>query len=413
MIILSTLLKTDMNKIFPTLCGENDCTACGTCYQTCPHNAISMTKDEKGFLYPKINPNKCVGCLLCEKRCPIISSQRTVNPTPNIYACWHKDKDIRLKSSSGGAFSAIAEYVLRNSGIVWGAAYTQDLELTYQYVEKIEDIDKLRRSKYIQAEVNDTFKTIKAQLEEGFIVLFTGTSCHVRGLYAYLPQRLHKNLITIDFICHGVPSPAVFKKYINWLERRYEDKMIDFNFRDKQYGWDNGVLTVGYFRNKGKKIFMNNENSYFYGMLHDMFIRPCCHECKSNGLQREADFTIADFWGIGRKYKFKHQKERNYGISLLALNSEKARELYEAGVKNSLISFERPLQEAYEGNRNYRYSARRNPKTPDFWKEFLATDDWDEVLHFFKPTFSERCKLMVKKYCGPTIANRLRKIIGR
>ena len=209
--------------------------------------------------------------------------------------------DIRLKSSSGGVFSAIAEYILKNGGIVWGAAYSKDLTLTYQYVENIEDLDRLRRSKYVQAEVNDSFKLIKEQLRVGKNVLFTGTSCHIRGLYSYLPKKLQENLITIDFICHGVPSPSVFKKYINWLEKKYNDKLVDFNFRDKQYGWDNGVLTVGYFQNQGKKIFMNDENSYFYGMLHDMFIRPCCHECQSNGLQRESDFTIADFWGIGRR----------------------------------------------------------------------------------------------------------------
>lgn len=407
------LLRNDMNKYTPTLCDRNDCTACGACSQACSYHAISMVKDEKGFLYPMVDPDKCVGCLLCEKKCPIIVSQRTVNPMPTIYACWHKDKAVRLKSSSGGAFSVIAEQVLRNGGIVWGAAYIQDLKLTYQYVEKIEDIDKLRRSKYIQAEVNDSFKTIKSQLEKGKVVLFTGTSCHVSGLYAYLPQRLHKNLITIDFICHGVPSPDVFKKYIDWLERRYGDKIIDFNFRDKQYGWDNGILTVGYFRNIGKRIFINNENSYFYGMLNDMFIRPCCHECKSNGLQRESDFTIADFWGIGRKQKFEYENERKYGISLLALNSEKAKKLFESGIKNSVVSFPRPLQEAYEGNWNYKYSAKRNSKTPEFWKEFLCVSDWNELLHFFQPTFSEKCKLIVKRYGGPTIANKLKKILGR
>ena len=224
---------------------------------------------------------------------------------------------------------------------------------------------------------------------------------------------MQENLVTIDFICHGVPSPSVFKKYINWLEKKYNDKLTDFNFRDKQYGWDNGVLTVGYFKNKGKKIFMNDENSYFYGMLHDMFIRPCCHECQSNGLQRESDFTIADFWGIGRKNKFEHEHERNYGISLLALNSEKAHKIYETGLKNSIVSVQRSQQEAYEGNWNYRFSAKRNSKTPIFWEEFQRTNNWEDLLSFFQPTFSEKCKLFIKRYGGPTIANKLRRILGK
>lgn len=402
-----------MEKRPPILCDKKDCTGCATCAQICPQSAINMVKDEKGFLYPQIDPIKCVDCLLCEKKCPINEPKRTTNPSPTVYACWHKNMDIRLKSSSGGGFSAIAEYILKNNGIVWGAAYSENLILTYQYIENIENLDKLRRSKYVQAEVNDSFKLIKEQLESGRIVLFTGTSCHIRGLYSYLPKKLQENLVTIDFICHGVPSPSVFKKYINWLEKKYNDKLTDFNFRDKQYGWDDGVLTVGYFKNKGKKIFMNDENSYFYGMLHDMFIRPCCHECQSNGLQRESDFTIADFWGIGRKNKFEHEHERNYGISLLALNSEKAHKIYETGLKNSIVSVQRSQQEAYEGNWNYRFSAKRNSKTPIFWEQFQRTNNWEDLLSFFQPTFSEKCKLFIKRYGGPTIANKLRRILGK
>lgn len=402
-----------MEKRLPILCNKKDCTGCATCVQICPQSAINMVKDEKGFLYPQIDSTKCIGCLLCEKKCPINESERTTNPSPTVYACWHKNMDIRLKSSSGGVFSAIAEYILKNNGIVWGAAYSENLILTYQYIENIENLDKLRRSKYVQAEVNDSFKLIKEQLESGRIVLFTGTSCHIRGLYSYLPKKLQENLVTIDFICHGVPSPSVFKKYINWLEKKYNDKLTDFNFRDKQYGWDNGVLTVGYFKNKGKKIFMNDENSYFYGMLHDIFIRPCCHECQSNGLQRESDFTIADFWGIGRKNKFEHEHERNYGISLLALNSEKAHKIYETGLKNSIVSVQRSQQEAYEGNWNYRFSAKRNSKTPIFWEQFQRTNNWEDLLSFFQPTFSEKCKLFIKRYGGPTIANKLRRILGK
>ena len=401
-----------MEKRNPILCSKEDCTGCAACVQICPNDAIKLKKDEKGFLYPIINTDKCINCLLCEKKCPI-NKERITNNDPSVLACWHKNMDVRLKSSSGGAFSAIAEYVLSKNGIVWGAAYTKNLKLSYQCIDKVDNLDILRRSKYIQAEVNDSYKTIKKQLEEGKTVLFTGTSCHIRGLYSFIPQKLHKNLITIDFICHGVPSPEVFRKYINWLENKYDDKLVDFNFRDKQYGWDNGVLTVGYFFNKGKKIFMNDENSYFYGMLHDMFIRPCCHNCKSNGLQRESDFTIADFWGIGRKIKFNNEKEKNYGISLLALNSEKAYHLFNEGIKDYLFYVPRTLQEAYEGNWNYRFSAKRNPKTALFWEQYSNTNNWEQLLPFFQPTFAEKCKLFVKKQFGPTVANKLRKVLGK
>lgn len=372
-----------------------------------------MIPDEKGFLYPDIDENKCIQCLLCEKTCPILRENRSLHNLPEVYACWHKNAVIRQKSSSGGAFSAIAEYVLTLKGCVWGAAYTEKLRLSYQFVDQITDLDKLRRSKYIQAEVGDAFQQIKEQLRQGKWVLFTGTSCHVRGLYAYLPKDLCSHLITVDFICHGVPSPKVFKRYIEWIENRYGDELIDFNFRDKRFGWDNGVLTVGRFSHIGEKKFLNKENSFFYGMLHDLFIRPCCHQCTSNGLQRETDFTIADFWGIGRNELFDYETDKYLGVSLLALNSTKAVQIFNADLKERIVSVKRSLTEAYEGNWNYRYSARLNPKTPLFWSAFHKTDDWGNLLHFFNPTFSERCKLFVKRYMGPVIANKLRRLLGR
>lgn len=181
-----------MEKRLPILCNKKRlyrlCYMCTNMSAECNQHG----KRRKRFLYPQIDSTKCIGCLLCEKKCPINESERTTNPSPTVYACWHKNMDIRLKSSSGGVFSAIAEYILKNGGIVWGAAYSKDLTLTYQYVENIEDLDRLRRSKYVQAEVNDSFKLIKEQLRVGKNVLFTGTSCHIRGLYSYLPKNYKK-----------------------------------------------------------------------------------------------------------------------------------------------------------------------------------------------------------------------------
>lgn len=400
-------------KRYPILCKENECTACAVCQQICPHNAIEMVANDKGFLYPQINTQQCIQCLLCEHKCPILKPERKVNNEPQIYACWNKNEKIRQNSSSGGAFSAIAEYILSQNGYVWGAAYDKNLKLVYQYACIPKDLAKLRKSKYIQCEVGNAFKEIKKQLSENKTVLFVGTSCHIRGLYSYIPQEITHNLITVDFICHGVPSQAVFRKYINWLEKKYDDKLTDFNFRDKRYGWDNGILTIGKFQKTGEQKFMNDENSFFYGMLHNLFIRPCCHECTSNGLKREADFTIADFWGIGRNEKFPYEKEKNKGISLLALNSDKAQIIFHKGIKNKIYYIKRTLEEAHQGNWNYKFSTKRNINTIRFWEEFKQTNNWEELLYFFRPTFFEYCKLFIKQYLGPTIANKLRKLIGR
>lgn len=402
-----------MNKRYPELCSSHDCTGCAACYSVCPTGALSMQENERGFLHPTINKETCIQCLACEKTCPLVHPEKLkVNEEPEIYAAWNKDIEERMKSSSGGLFSVIARYVLSEGGYVWGAAYDESLRLTYQYVDNVTNLDRLRRSKYIQSEVGDAFKNIKAQLKNGNMVLFAGTPCHVRGLLAYIPLKMQKNLLTVDFICHGVPSPKVFKKYINWLETKYKDRLTYFNFRDKRYGWDNGVLTVGNFYHIGEKIFMDNENSFFYGMLHDMFIRDCCYDCKSNGVKRCADFTIADFWGIGRKTHFSHNIERNRGISLLALNSEKAKAAFNI-FKDEIYSERRTVEEAIEGNWNYRNSANHNPETDFFWRDFEKADSWESLLSYFQPTTSEKFKLFIKRHFGPKIANKLRVLIGR
>lgn len=397
----------------PTLCAANRCTGCEACVEVCPYQAISMVENEKGFKHPKIQEDKCVNCLLCEKTCPIINSQKVpVNPRPQeVYACWHNDETTRRKSSSGGVFSALAETILEKGGWVWGASFDEDLKLSYQCINHDGDLDKLRKSKYIQCEVNGAFKTVKKQLKENQWVLFTGTSCHIKGLYAYLKDTDTTRLVTVDFVCHGVPSPKVFKTYVNWLEHKYNDKLINFNFRDKRYGWDNGILTVGYFKKAKETVFTHKENSFFYGMLKNLFIRECCHQCESNGLERCSDFTIGDFWGIGRQETFKQEEEKLRGISLIALNSNKATEIFNNQLNTKITFVKRTLEEAYTGNSNYQFSSPRNPHTSLFWEAFKNTDNWEDLLKFFQPTFIERCKLFIKKECGPKVTNLLRKIL--
>ena len=318
-----------------------------------------------------------------------------------------------MTSSSGGVFTAIAEYVLSNGGFVWGAAYDVGLSLRYKCVDKLKDLDSLRRSKYLQCEVGDAFLLIKQQLQKGKLVLFVGTSCHVRGLYQVVGQKLKENLLTADFICHGVPSPKVFADYVEWIESKYNDKLVDFNFRDKRYGWDNGVLTVGNFERIGERKFMSDENSYFTGMLNNMFIRESCYHCSSNGLKRHSDFTMADFWGIGRNIPYEHESEKTKGISMLALNSDKALRLFEKDLQNRLVYTERTLEEAAAGNSNYEHSSHKNPKSDIFWSKYIELKTWDEVIYILRPSIIQRCKLIVKRYFGPVMANKLRKLKGR
>jgi hypothetical protein len=372
-----------------------------------------MKPDAKGFLNPVVDHERCKGCLICERRCPVNKPVRP-NPEPeNVYACWNRDEVVRLKSTSGGAFSAIAEAVLEKKGCVWGAAFTKNMVLKHKCVENIDELDALRRSKYIQTEIGDTFRKIKEQINENRLVLFVGTPCHVQGLNSFLGENKNENLITTDFICHGVPSPKVFHSYVDWLQKRYGDQLLDLNFRDKRYGWGNAYSSIGKFRRLGERELRNEENGYFYGMKHNLFLRPCCYQCKSNGLKRCSDFTIADFWGLGKKIPFSCPKEKMNGISLLVINSLKGERIFVGQISKRIHVFKRTLTEACAGNHNYRYSSKKNPSTPSFWKEFEKTEQWEVILGYLRLSLFERCKSGIISLLGPRAIQRLREHIGR
>lgn len=213
-----------------------ECCGCQACYNICPKNAIEMVADEKGFKYPKVNKDKCINCGLCEKVCPILN-KKTIENEPKVYACYNKNDEIRMKSSSGGIFTLIAEEIIKRDGVVCGAAFDEQYGLSHQFVESIEDLEKLRTSKYFQSSIEDTYRKTKEYLLNGRYVLFTGTPCQIEGLLSYLGKQYDK-LYTQDIICHGVPSPKVWRKYVDY--RLSIDKKIpqSINFRDKkQQGW--------------------------------------------------------------------------------------------------------------------------------------------------------------------------------
>ena len=400
-----------MEKKYPQLCVEENCTGCGACEQICAFHAIKMTSNKEGFLHPIIDADKCTNCKACERACPVVNLIDNNNfDTPVLYAAWNKNEDVRRKSSSGGMFSAIAEQVLINGGYVWGAAFDENMHLTYQCVNKTDDLDKLRRSKYVQSKTGDMYSQIKNQLKTGKLVLFTGTSCHVAGLYSYLRPfaKLVDNLLTIDFVCHGVASPMVFKTYLEWLEMKYDDKVVDYNFRDKTYGTFYTVMSLATFENKGKVRLYKNNNSYVTGMMRNLYLRDCCYDCKFNGIKRIADFTIGDFWGLGKDVPFAHQKETIKGISLLAINSCKADKFFNNYLAD-LINFEqRKMDEAVSGNGNYTKSSKKSPKADCFWNDFIKADTWGDLLGYFKLTNKEYIKYIVNRYLGHKIAKKLK-----
>ena len=351
---------------------KNKCSGCHACYNICPKNAIEMKEDEKGFKYPIINKEKCVECGLCRKACPVIGKQKN-EFNAKAYACYNKDEKIRLESSSGGVFSLIAEYILENKGIVFGAAFDNGFKVKHIAVKEKEELYKLRTSKYVQSEIGNSYKEAKEYLEQGKTVLFTGTPCQINGLYSFLNKK-YENLYTQDIICHGVPSPKVWKKYLEYRKSKDSHKEIkEINFRNKSNGWNNYEFFIKY----DGKVFSKNHNNdiYMNAFLRDASLRDSCYECSFKEKERKVDITLADFWGINNiNPEFNDDK----GISLLITHTERGEELLEK-IKKYLMIENVDFEESVKYNPSM-YKAAVKPKLRDEFFENLDKMEFDKLV---------------------------------
>lgn len=314
---------------------KSDCCGCGACTQSCAHQAITLKKDEEGFLYPKINQEKCTHCQLCEIACPYTHIDKTNDATINAFYGWHLDENIRTNSSSGGYFSAIAQYILNKEGVVYGAYMDENYSIYHIGINKEADLNKLRVSKYAQSEIKDCYKEIRGLLRQEKLVYFSGTPCQVAGLKSFL-RKEYKNLITTDLICHGVPSNDLFVKYIEYLEKKDQIKIVDFKFRNPQI-WYN-YITYEFINKWGEKKKFESQKSvlspYFYAFIKSMANRPSCYTCPFAKTNRTGDLTLGDFWGW-EKYTNVSQKEK--GCSLLLVNNQKGKDIMQELKKSCFI----------------------------------------------------------------------------
>ena len=314
------------------LASADTCTGCSACASICPTNSISMVEDKEGFLQPHIDTDTCIGCHKCEKVCPIVVPIEIKNDIePKVYAAINKDEEIRRKSSSGGAFYAFANWVIEQGGVVFGAAF-EGYHLRHQYAETMEDVEKMMGSKYIQSEIGDSYKDVKQFLKDGRWVLFSGTPCQVAGLKRYLGKDYEK-LLTVDLICHGVPSPAIWEKYMERKLRSLKAKEVrDIRFRTKR---DEVSSPVNFYfsflflddndvwQRYGEDCFANPYFAYF--MRH--LFRSSCYKCPFRSLETSyADFTIGDCWNAHTDHsKIVDRK----GISTVILHTPKAIDIFE------------------------------------------------------------------------------------
>lgn len=370
---------------------------------SCARHAISMQFNKEGYYSPVVDTERCIGCLVCEQRCPVLSPIATNKEPLNAYASWINEDDTRARSSSGGAFSAIAITVLEAGGAVWGAGYSEDMTPAYKCVEHIEELDLIRGSKYVQCITGESYKKIKEQLKDGRQVLFCGTPCHVAGLYSFLNGKLTENLITVDFICHGVPSPKLFENYIKWLEDKYNDKVLDFKFREHRFGTNYNVGTSATFKEKGKKFLYLQNNSYTLGFCRDLTIHQTCYECKFKGVQRASDFTIGDFHGAKGEYSAKEQFK---GISCLIVNSTKGNEIIgQLNMQMKSVNLEKIIK----ANPSYTMHSK---KTSPLKMEDLVRMPYNEIqLRYFKPSLKDKIKTVSILLLGGRLTYIIKNII--
>lgn len=274
------------------------CCGCESCVQICPKRCISFLEDTEGFSYPKVDISRCINCGLCEKVCPIINVKESEFPI-KVFAAKNKNKDIQRDSSSGGVFDFLARQVLSSGGVVFGAKYDEHLNVCHDYVENEEDLKLLRSSKYVESKIGETFINVKKILKEGRIVLFCGTPCQVSGLLNFL-QKKYENLITVDFICHGIPSSKVWRKYL-LNKQKVKGNLLNVNFRDKKEGWLNFSICYTY-QNGVVEHVNKSDDLYYSGFISDIFLRPSCYKCKFKKFRNGSNFTIADYWGIEKFY---------------------------------------------------------------------------------------------------------------
>lgn len=302
-----------------------NCCGCTACASICPHQAISMKPDTLGFLYPKVDLQKCIDCGLCDKVCAFHSNyDKSINlPEPQIYAVRHKDMHEIETSRSGAAFIAISDYVLNQGGVIYGAGYTDHFRVVHKRATNKDERNEFKGSKYVQSDLRGIFPLIKEDLKQGLTVLFSGTPCQTAGLASYIGKRLREKLILVDIVCHGVPAPYIWRDYLTYLEQKYKQPIIEVNFRDKsRIGWK-GHLESFIFQDGSKKEF----STYTHLFFRHIMLRPSCSECHYTNFNRPSDFTLADYWGW-EKLSSDFNID-NKGCSLLLVNTPKGMNIFE------------------------------------------------------------------------------------
>lgn len=363
---------------------KHNCCGCSACAQRCPKQCITMQEDEEGFFYPHFDETACIDCGLCEKVCPVLNKSVERKPL-ECYAAKNLDETLRSKSSSGGIFIPIAASVLKDGGVVFGAKYNEQWKVVHASAQSLQEIDAFRGSKYVQSEIGDTFIEAETYLKKGQKVLFSGTPCQVAALHKYL-RKEYDNLITVDVVCHGTPSPMVWRDYVSQLPMT---GVHEIRMKDKSTGWRGSSFSL--IGDDGKTIFTEraSSNKYLMAFFRNLTLRPSCFKCPAKEGKSGSDVTLADYWGIE---KLQPSMDDNKGTSFVCVNTPKGEDIIKS------LGFQ--LYSAdYETTASYNsclYQSTPEPCTrTDFWKEYH--EQGISALLALKPAKQNIIKRIIKR----------------
>jgi coenzyme F420-reducing hydrogenase beta subunit len=396
----------------------SQCTGCHACYAICPANAIAMKEDVEGFLYPEVDFKKCTNCKLCNKICPTIHQVEKKTPL-YVYAVKNQNEDIRKASSSGGMFTLLAETVINDGGVVFGARFNEKWEVIHGYAETMEQSASFRGSKYVQSFIGDTYRQIKDFLDSGKRALFTGTPCQISGLNAFL-QKSYDNLLTVDLACAGVSSPAVWNNYLDefimsicpeFSPETLRGAIRKINFRDKINGWREFTFSILIsIEEKIIKIIESaDKNAFMQGFFKALYLRPSCYECPEKSFKSRSDITIADYWGIE---KILPELDDNKGISFVAIHTTKGMKIYEQLQKDDR---ETSAEYFRDGNSDIEESATLTVKRTVFFKKWNDTVKLIPLINkLIKPSLFARTKMMIAAVLRRLgLLDDIKKMLGR
>jgi Pyruvate/2-oxoacid:ferredoxin oxidoreductase delta subunit len=371
----------------------SDCSGCSLCVQVCGKKCISMQSNNEGFLYPIIDHSKCVDCGLCYKKCPCNGEHERAKTNPQYYAAANNNSEDLLNSSSGGLFIAMSKAILKGGGYVCGCVFDKNMKAVHICTNKIQEVERMMGSKYVQSTIEDCLPKVKELLVAGHKVLFTGTACQNAAVKEYIKNR--ENLYLVDILCHGVPSPLFFSKYVDFLEEKHQGKLTNIDFRNKkQLGWGSEHRTLYTIEKEGiTREYIPSLPAYFCSFFWGTNLRESCYKCHFAGEERITDITIGDFWGYWTYFHKKFPK----GISIASVNTKRGEELIHLIDDCLEYCINIPADKAKGTNTNFYHSTPR-PKTRDLFYEDIENKSYKDFVWSIYLNRETRKKMLVSIY---------------